>query len=89
MKVISNSPPSTFKKKRNDSINLIDNTPKIVKRKIGNVRERERTQSLNNAFSSLKKLIPTMSTDKLSKIQTLKIAKNYIQFLNEVSEFTD
>lgn len=39
-----------------------------------NVRERQRTQSLNEAFASLRKIIPTLPSDKLSKIQTLKLA---------------
>lgn len=41
---------------------------------MANVRERQRTQSLNDAFSSLRKIIPTLPSDKLSKIQTLKLA---------------
>ena len=51
-------------------------------RSIANVRERQRTQSLNDAFSSLRQIIPTLPSDKLSKIQTLKLATNYIKFLN-------
>lgn len=39
-----------------------------------NVRERERTKSLNEAFISLRKSIPTLPSDKLSKIQTIKLA---------------
>ena len=39
-----------------------------------NVRERQRTQNLNDAFSMLRKIIPTLPSDKLSKIQTLKLA---------------
>jgi twist-like protein len=46
-----------------------------------NVRER---QSLNEAFSSLRKIIPTLPSDKLSKIQTLKLASRYINFLCHV-----
>lgn len=54
-------------------------------RVLANVRERQRTQSLNEAFSSLRKIIPTLPSDKLSKIQTLKLASRYIQFLYQVS----
>lgn len=43
-------------------------------RVMANVRERQRTQSLNDAFQALRKNIPTMPSDKLSKIQTLKLA---------------
>ncbi|KAM9085448.1 twist-related protein 2 isoform 2-T2 [Megaptera novaeangliae] len=41
---------------------------------LANVRERQRTQSLNEAFAALRKIIPTLPSDKLSKIQTLKLA---------------
>ncbi|KAK8765649.1 hypothetical protein V5799_005318 [Amblyomma americanum] len=53
-------------------------------RMMANVRERQRTQSLNEAFASLRQIIPTMPSDKLSKIQTLKLAAMYINFLFEV-----
>lgn len=51
---------------------------------IANVRERQRTQSLNDAFASLRKIIPTLPSDKLSKIQILKLASRYIDFLYQV-----
>lgn len=50
-------------------------------RVMANVRERQRTQSLNEAFASLRAIIPTLPSDKLSKIQTLKLASSYIEFL--------
>ncbi|KAL8572709.1 hypothetical protein ACOMHN_049838 [Nucella lapillus] len=50
-------------------------------RDLANVRERQRTELLNKAFSELQQTIPTMPSDKLSKIQTLKLAHNYIKFL--------
>ncbi|XP_067005262.2 uncharacterized protein [Anabrus simplex] len=53
-------------------------------RVMANVRERQRTQSLNEAFASLRKIIPTLPSDKLSKIQTLKLAARYIDFLYQV-----
>nr|CAG4643913.1 EOG090X0511 [Lepidurus arcticus] len=53
-------------------------------RVLANVRERQRTQSLNEAFASLRKIIPTLPSDKLSKIQTLKLASRYIDFLYHV-----
>lgn len=53
-------------------------------RVLANVRERQRTQSLNEAFTSLRKIIPTLPSDKLSKIQTLKLAIRYIDFLYQV-----
>ena len=48
------------------------------------VRERQRTESLNDAFEKLRKLVPTLPSDKLSKIQTLKLATDYIKFLYSV-----
>ncbi|XP_023294159.2 protein twist [Lucilia cuprina] len=51
---------------------------------MANVRERQRTQSLNDAFKSLQQIIPTLPSDKLSKIQTLKLATRYIDFLCRV-----
>ncbi|KAJ8024401.1 Twist-related protein 2 [Holothuria leucospilota] len=51
---------------------------------MANVRERQRTQNLNDAFSNLRKIIPTLPSDKLSKIQTLKLASRYIDFLYQV-----
>ncbi|XP_077579037.1 heart- and neural crest derivatives-expressed protein 2-like [Stigmatopora nigra] len=53
-------------------------------RDIANIRERQRTQSLNDAFASLRQIIPTLPSDKLSKIQTLKLASRYIDFLYQV-----
>ncbi|XP_069504585.1 twist-related protein 1 isoform X2 [Ambystoma mexicanum] len=55
-----------------------------TQRVMANVRERQRTQSLNEAFSALRKIIPTLPSDKLSKIQTLKLAARYIDFLYQV-----
>lgn len=58
-------------------------------RTIANIRERQRTQSLNEAFASLRKIIPTLPSDKLSKIQTLKLASRYIDFLYQVLQSDD
>lgn len=43
-----------------------------------NVRERQRTQALNNAFKSLRQSIPTLPSDKMSKIETLKLASRWV-----------
>lgn len=58
-------------------------------RVLANVRERQRTQSLNEAFASLRKIIPTLPSDKLSKIQTLKLASRYIDFLYQVLHYAE
>ena len=55
-----------------------------TQRCLANVRERQRTQSLNEAFTQLRTIIPTLPSDKLSKIQTLKLATRYIDFLYQV-----
>jgi len=61
----------------------------LLQRNQANVRERERTRSLNDAFSKLREIVPTLPSDKLSKIQTLKLASKYIDFLNNVLEEGD
>lgn len=49
-----------------------------------NARERQRMHGLNNALDSLRKVVPCYSkTQKLSKIETLRLAKNYIWLLSE------
>ncbi|XP_049335853.1 twist-related protein 2-like [Astyanax mexicanus] len=70
------------KKARGVNIHPPEDTQK--QRVLANVRERQRTQSLNEAFASLRKMIPTLPSDKLSKIQTLKLASRYIDFLYQV-----
>nr|CAG4642475.1 EOG090X0511 [Evadne anonyx] len=60
-----------------------------TQRVLANVRERQRTQSLNEAFAALRKIIPTLPSDKLSKIQTLKLAARYIDFLYQVLRSDD
>jgi twist-like protein len=58
-------------------------------RTVANVRERQRTQSLNDAFTHLRHIIPTLPSDKLSKIQTLKLASRYIDFLFQILHSDD
>ena len=65
-----------------DELNSSMNQPV---RQIANVRERQRTESLNDAFEKLRKIVPTLPSDKLSKIQTLKLATDYIKFLYSFS----
>uniref|UniRef100_A0A8D0L7F9 BHLH domain-containing protein n=1 Tax=Sphenodon punctatus TaxID=8508 RepID=A0A8D0L7F9_SPHPU len=51
-------------------------------RQAANARERDRTHSVNTAFSALRTLIPTEPADrKLSKIETLRLASSYISHL--------
>ncbi|XP_022660668.1 twist-related protein 2-like isoform X2 [Varroa jacobsoni] len=53
-------------------------------RHLANVRERQRTQSLNERFARLRRIVPTMPSDKMSKIHTLRLATYYIHFLSQM-----
>lgn len=56
-----------------------------VRRLESNERERQRMHKLNNAFQALRESIPHIKTDKkLSKIETLTLAKNYIKSLTSI-----
>ena len=56
-----------------------------VRRMKANARERNRMHGLNDALESLRKVVPCYSkTQKLSKIETLRLAKNYIWALSEI-----
>lgn len=57
----------------------------IRQRQAANARERDRTNSVNMAFTALRTLIPTEPADrKLSKIETLRLASSYIAHLGNV-----
>ncbi|KAJ8259018.1 hypothetical protein COCON_G00180300 [Conger conger] len=57
----------------------------VQQRSSANARERDRTQSVNLAFTALRTLIPTEPVDrKLSKIETLRLASSYISHLANV-----
>lgn len=54
-------------------------------RQAANARERDRTHSVNTAFTALRTLIPTEPADRrLSKIETLRLASSYISHLANV-----
>jgi len=54
-------------------------------RRVANARERDRTHSVNSAFTTLRTLIPTEPADrKLSKIETIRLATSYIAHLQTV-----
>uniref|UniRef100_A0A3P9JRW0 Class A basic helix-loop-helix protein 15 n=2 Tax=Oryzias TaxID=8089 RepID=A0A3P9JRW0_ORYLA len=56
-----------------------------IRRLESNERERQRMHKLNNAFQALREAIPHVKTDKkLSKIETLTLAKNYIKALTTI-----
>ncbi|XP_071955208.1 uncharacterized protein [Antedon mediterranea] len=59
---------------------------KLKQRRVkANTRERSRMHGLNMALDLLRKVVPCYSTNqKLSKIETLRLAKNYISALSEI-----
>lgn len=61
------------------------NKERSIRRLESNERERQRMHKLNNAFQALREAIPHVKTDKkLSKIETLTLAKNYIKSLTRI-----
>ncbi|XP_053132548.1 class A basic helix-loop-helix protein 15 [Hemicordylus capensis] len=55
---------------------------RCMRRLESNERERQRMHKLNNAFQALREVIPHVRAEnKLSKIETLTLAKNYIKSL--------
>lgn len=63
----------------------INSVHKQRHRAIANARERDRTESVNYAFTLLRSLLPTDPPNrKLSKIEVLRLAASYIQHLDNV-----
>uniref|UniRef100_A0A914XEJ5 BHLH domain-containing protein n=1 Tax=Plectus sambesii TaxID=2011161 RepID=A0A914XEJ5_9BILA len=73
---------SASAKKRLKRLQTLDEL--TAQRASANLRERDRTRQLNDAFTLLRKHVPTMPSDKMSKIHTLKIASDYIRFLDDL-----
>ncbi|TRY58252.1 hypothetical protein DNTS_028670 [Danionella cerebrum] len=70
-------------KKRKMTVARIERSK--VRRQKANARERTRMHDLNSALDNLRKVVPCYSkTQKLSKIETLRLAKNYIWALSEI-----
>merc|ERR1719350_1347307 len=54
-------------------------------RRAANIRERRRMFSLNEAFDRLRSKVPTFAYEKrLSRIETLRLAITYINFMDEL-----
>lgn len=54
-------------------------------RKTANARERNRVRTVNDAFETLRKLVPVLPTEKKpSKIETIRLAALYIDHLTEM-----
>lgn len=63
---------------------------KKTRRLKANDRERSRMHNLNEALDSLRCILPTQSEeDKLTKIETLRFAHNYILALSETVKMLD
>lgn len=74
--------------------NKIPGRPKIKqrgnRRMKANDRERDRMHKLNSALDSLRSVLPTFPDDaKLTKIETLRFAHNYIWALSETLRIAD
>lgn len=77
--------PSAEKLRRMSRNTTVSGVVIVKQRNAANARERDRTQSVNSAFTALRTLIPTEPVDrKLSKIETLRLASSYISHLANV-----
>uniref|UniRef100_A0A336LTA8 CSON000139 protein n=1 Tax=Culicoides sonorensis TaxID=179676 RepID=A0A336LTA8_CULSO len=77
----SNGSSSTSRKKKG----VLNAKERNLRRLESNERERMRMHSLNDAFQSLREVIPHVKKERrLSKIETLTLAKNYITALTDV-----
>ncbi|KAJ6634772.1 Protein dimmed, partial [Pseudolycoriella hygida] len=74
--------PNTSLRRRKGTLNAKERN---IRRLESNERERMRMHSLNDAFQSLREVIPHVKKERrLSKIETLTLAKNYITALTDV-----
>jgi hypothetical protein len=68
-----------------DDLNSTDRNQGVGQRHAANLRERKRMQSINDAFEGLRTHIPVHPYEKrLSKVDTLRLAIDYIAFLNRL-----
>ena len=75
---------TTGRKKGGRKKNLRPPSPTILKlrREAANARERKRMNGLNDAFERLREVVPNMTAEqKMSKIETLRMAQAYIKTL--------
>ncbi|KAK6739928.1 hypothetical protein RB195_008423 [Necator americanus] len=67
------------------SVSADENSQKKMRRLKANGRERHRMHGLNNALDLLRQYVPiTTQHQKLSKIETLRLARNYIYALQRM-----
>lgn len=71
-----------------EEVNQKKNTKKLTSRQAANMRERKRMKTINDAFEGLRAKVPIAndSEKKLSKVDTLRLAVQYIQYLASVLE---
>ncbi|ODN04624.1 Neurogenic differentiation factor 1 [Orchesella cincta] len=80
----SSSTTETHSKNKNGR-KVVKPTKTKIRRHKANARERHRMHGLNAALDKLRKVIPINSqTQRLSKIETLRLARNYIRVLGTV-----
>ncbi|EDV25593.1 Neurogenic differentiation factor 1 [Trichoplax sp. H2] len=76
---------SETRQDRNHSKKKKKNAISTVRRTRANERERNRMHNLNDAYEELRKVVPHYPADrKLSKIETLILAQNYILSLSDL-----
>nr|XP_057920060.1 neurogenin-1 [Doryrhamphus excisus] len=89
----SASPPRTQQKKRRRGRARSEATVHVVKknrRLKANDRERNRMHNLNDALDALRGVLPALPDEsKLTKIETLRLAHNYIWALSETLRIAD
>jgi hypothetical protein len=72
-----------------DTLDIDDSNQSSGQRYAANLRERKRMQSINDAFEGLRTHIPVHPYEKrLSKVDTLRLAIDYIAFLNRLLNST-
>ncbi|XP_071133128.1 neurogenic differentiation factor 4-like [Mytilus edulis] len=84
------------KRKRYNKSRRLDRSPALVekikktRRSKANDRERNRMHGLNDALESLRSILPVNpGENKLSKIETLRMAHNYIWMLSQTLDMMD
>ncbi|XP_076075890.1 uncharacterized protein LOC143046653 [Mytilus galloprovincialis] len=84
------------KRKRYNKSRRLDRSPALVekskktRRSKANDRERNRMHGLNDALESLRSILPVNpGENKLSKIETLRMADNYIWMLSQTLDMVD
>lgn len=82
--------PAQTKKKRGPKKKVwspqIRQQRQVARRNRANARERQRMHGLNDSLEILRNACPLFANQRLSKIDTLRFARNYIKALSEILE---